>query len=80
LDVSLEQVIIENVGRIIINSVPTGVSVAEAMHHGGPYPASSDARFTAVGPDSILRLPKKSVGKNTIRNKNHKKQHYLLYF
>ena len=58
LDVSLEQVIIENVGRVIINSVPTGVSVAEAMHHGGPYPASSDARFTAVGPDSILRFTK----------------------
>jgi NADP-dependent aldehyde dehydrogenase len=48
----------EKVGRAIINGVPTGVSVIEAMHHGGAYPASSDARFTAVGPDSILRFTK----------------------
>jgi len=45
-------------GRIIINGVPTGVRVLETMHHGGPYPASSDARFTAVGPDSIKRFTK----------------------
>ena len=25
------------------------------MQHGGPYPASTDARFTAVGVDSIRR-------------------------
>ena len=48
----------EKVGRAIINGMPTGVSVIEAMHHGGAYPASSDARFTAVGPDSILRFTK----------------------
>ena len=48
----------EKVGRVIINGVPTGVSVTEAMHHGGAYPASSDARFTAVGADSILRFTK----------------------
>jgi NADP-dependent aldehyde dehydrogenase len=45
-------------GRIIINGVPTGVRVLGTMHHGGPYPASSDARFTAVGPDSIRRFTK----------------------
>ncbi len=45
-------------GRIIINGVPTGVRVLETMQHGGPYPASSDARFTAVGPDSIKRFTK----------------------
>ena len=45
-------------GRIIINGVPTGVRVLETMHHGGPYPASSDARFTAVGPDSMRRFTK----------------------
>lgn len=48
----------DKVGRVILNGVPTGVSVVEAMHHGGAYPASSDARFTAVGPDSILRFTK----------------------
>ena len=46
------------VGRIILNDVPTGVRVLETMHHGGPFPASSDARFTAVGPDSMLRFQK----------------------
>jgi NADP-dependent aldehyde dehydrogenase len=48
----------EKAGRIIINGVPTGVSVDHAMQHGGPYPASSDARFSAVGTDSLLRFTK----------------------
>ncbi|MFT4576514.1 MAG: alpha-ketoglutaric semialdehyde dehydrogenase [Polaribacter sp.] len=43
------------VGRIIFNGVPTGVEVCPSMQHGGPYPASTDARFTAVGVDSIKR-------------------------
>ncbi len=43
------------VGRIIFNGVPTGVEVCPSMHHGGPYPASTDARFTAVGTDAIYR-------------------------
>ncbi len=43
-------------GRIILNSVPTGVQVHAAMQHGGPFPSSSDTRFTAVGTDSIHRF------------------------
>ncbi|MFD1160999.1 aldehyde dehydrogenase (NADP(+)) [Hwangdonia seohaensis] len=43
------------VGRIIFNGVPTGVEVCPSMQHGGPYPASTDSRFTAVGVDSIKR-------------------------
>lgn len=43
------------VGRIIFNGVPTGVEVCPAMNHGGPYPASSDSRFTAVGLNAIKR-------------------------
>ena len=43
------------VGRIIFNGVPTGVEVCESMTHGGPYPASSDSRFTAVGVGAIKR-------------------------
>lgn len=43
------------VGRLVFNGVPTGVQVVKNMHHGGPYPASTDARFTAVGVDAILR-------------------------
>ncbi|MFM7005679.1 MAG: aldehyde dehydrogenase family protein [Flavobacteriales bacterium] len=54
----LTEFINEKVGRVILNGVPTGVSVVEAMQHGGAYPAASDARFSAVGPDSILRFSK----------------------
>ncbi len=43
------------VGRLIFQGVPTGVAVSESMHHGGPYPACTDSRFTAVGGDSIKR-------------------------
>ncbi|MFT4851129.1 MAG: alpha-ketoglutaric semialdehyde dehydrogenase, partial [Sediminicola sp.] len=43
------------VGRIIYNGVPTGVEVCPSMVHGGPYPASTDSRFTAVGVNSIKR-------------------------
>lgn len=46
----------EKAGRIIINGVPTGVLVCDAMVHGGTYPAASDSRFTAVGSQSIYRF------------------------
>lgn len=36
-------------GRIACNAWPTGVAVTPAMHHGGPFPASTDSRFTSVG-------------------------------
>ncbi|WP_224484991.1 aldehyde dehydrogenase (NADP(+)) [Robertkochia aurantiaca] len=42
-------------GRIIFNGVPTGVEVCAAMHHGGPYPATTDDKFTSVGHDAIYR-------------------------
>jgi NADP-dependent aldehyde dehydrogenase len=43
-------------GRLLINSYPTGVEVCPAMNHGGPYPATTDARFTSVGTAAILRF------------------------
>lgn len=43
-------------GRFVINDVPTGVEVCLAMQHGGPFPATTDSRFTAVGGDAILRF------------------------
>lgn len=52
----LLKVLQNKVGRIVFNGVPTGVEVCPSMHHGGPYPASTDARFTAVGIDSIKRF------------------------
>lgn len=46
----------EKAGRVILNGVPTGVEVSPAMQHGGPFPSSSDSRFTAAGTDSIERF------------------------
>jgi NADP-dependent aldehyde dehydrogenase len=54
----------QKVGRIIFNGVPTGVEVCPSMNHGGPYPASTDSRFTAVGVDSIRRFARPVVFQN----------------
>ena len=43
-------------GRILANGFPTGVEVAHAMVHGGPFPATSDARSTSVGARAIERF------------------------
>ena len=42
-------------GRILANGWPTGVEVAHAMVHGGPFPSTSDARTTSVGSMAIDR-------------------------
>jgi len=42
-------------GRVILNAPPTGVEVCAAMVHGGPFPATTDARFTSVGTSAIKR-------------------------
>jgi 2,5-dioxopentanoate dehydrogenase len=46
----------EKVGRVIYNSVPTGVEVCHAMVHGGPFPATTDGRTTSVGTEAIKRF------------------------
>lgn len=43
-------------GRLIANGYPTGVEVADAMVHGGPYPASTNFGHTSVGTLSIRRF------------------------
>jgi NADP-dependent aldehyde dehydrogenase len=49
--------ILENkVGRLIFNGYPTGVEVCASMHHGGPYPATTDSRSTSVGTAAIHRF------------------------
>lgn len=42
-------------GRILVNGFPTGVEVAGAMVHGGPYPASTNFGATSVGTMAIRR-------------------------
>lgn len=43
-------------GRVLANGFPTGVEVADAMVHGGPYPASTNFGATSVGTLSIRRF------------------------
>ncbi len=45
----------EKAGRLVANGFPTGVEVARAMVHGGPFPATTDSRFTSVGAMAIER-------------------------
>ena len=45
------------VGRLLNDKMPTGVAVSPAMNHGGPFPATGHAGFTAVGiPAAIGRF------------------------
>jgi 2,5-dioxopentanoate dehydrogenase len=53
---SLLNMLIEKAGRLVVNGVPTGVEVCPSMQHGGPFPATTDSRFSAVGTDAIKRF------------------------
>ncbi len=46
----------QKAGRVLLNGFPTGVEVCPAMNHGGPYPATTDVRFTSVGTAAMLRF------------------------
>ncbi|MDI2027525.1 aldehyde dehydrogenase (NADP(+)) [Saccharopolyspora sp. TS4A08] len=46
----------DRAGRVLFNGWPTGVAVSPAMQHGGPYPATTDARFTSVGTAALDRF------------------------
>ncbi|NQY11032.1 MAG: aldehyde dehydrogenase (NADP(+)) [Flavobacteriales bacterium] len=52
----LVDILTELAGRVIFNGFPTGVDLAAAMIHGGPYPASSDGRSTSVGVQAVYRF------------------------
>ena len=52
----LIRILERKVGRILVNGYPTGVEVCHAMVHGGPFPATSDSRFTSVGTRAMLRF------------------------
>jgi len=60
----LIDVIRDKVGRIVFNGVPTGVEVGHAMHHGGPFPASSNGRYTSVGTGAIKRFARPMAWQN----------------
>ena len=52
----LVEILQTKVGRLIFNGFSTGVEVCPSMVHGGPYPATSDSRSTAVGTRAITRF------------------------
>ena len=52
----LIKILERKVGRILVNGFPTGVEVCHSMVHGGPYPATTDSRFTSVGTSAIKRF------------------------
>lgn len=60
LDLKNSAKLIESVseiaGRVIINGAPTGVEVCPSINHGGPFPATTDSRFTSVGSSAIKRF------------------------
>ncbi len=43
-------------GRVLVNGYSPGVEVCPAMQHGGPYPATTDSRYTSVGTAAIERF------------------------
>ena len=71
----------ERVGRIVFNGFPTGVEVCPSMNHGGPYPATTDGKFTSVGTAAIYRFVRPVCYQNfpdaalpqELRNKNVRK-------
>jgi len=70
----------KKVGRLVFNGFPTGVEVCAAMHHGGPYPATTDARATSVGAYAIKRFARPVCFQNSpqailpveLQDKNHR--------
>ncbi len=54
----ISKILEDKAGRLIFNGFPTGVEVCHAMHHGGPFPATTDSRYTSVGTAAIKRFTK----------------------
>lgn len=71
-DITIHDKLVEAVkticGRLVLNNVPTGVEVCLSMHHGGPFPATTDARFTSVGADAIKRFARPIAFQNWSNN------------
>ncbi len=71
----------QKVGRLIIDGVPTGVEVCNAMNHGGPFPSTTAPHTTSVGMTSIKRFLRPVAYQNfpnillpkELQNKNHEK-------
>ena len=75
---NLLQILERKAGRLILNGFPTGVEVCPSMNHGGPYPATTDVRFTSVGTAALQRFVRpicyqnfpESVLREALKNEN----------
>ena len=80
------EILEQKAGRLIINGFPTGVEVCSAMHHGGPFPATTDIRSTSVGTAAIKRFLRPVCYQNfpdkllpeSLKNKNPLKIYRLV--
>jgi NADP-dependent aldehyde dehydrogenase len=52
----LVEALTRTVGRVTVNDWPTGVAYTWAQHHGGPWPATSNAAATSVGAAALDRF------------------------
>ncbi|MGH3661709.1 MAG: aldehyde dehydrogenase family protein [Micromonosporaceae bacterium] len=43
-------------GRVVVDGAPTGVACVDAMHHGGPWPATSEPTASSVGAQALERF------------------------
>jgi acyl-CoA reductase-like NAD-dependent aldehyde dehydrogenase len=50
------RVLADRSGRVVFDGFPTGVAVSWAMHHGGPYPATTAPAETSVGMTATRRF------------------------
>ena len=82
----LVSILEERVGRLVFNGFPTGVEVCPSINHGGPYPATSDGKFTSVGTAAIYRWARPVCYQNfpqaalpqELRNRNVRKLWRLI--
>jgi NADP-dependent aldehyde dehydrogenase len=61
----LLDVLRDRAGRLVYNGWPTGVAVAWAMHHGGPFPSTTASIHTSVGTTAIRRFLRPVCYQNT---------------
>lgn len=52
---ALVEVLAWQAGRVVVDGWPTGVACADAMHHGGPWPATSRPDASSVGAAALER-------------------------
>lgn len=57
----LARLLRDRAGRLVWNGWPTGVAVSRAMHHGGPFPATTHAEHTSVGGTALRRFSRPVV-------------------